>query len=80
MEDPTDQNKLLENDSAYAIKNEGKDNDNDSKTIKFEGVVFEPEVNIKTEPDILELKLNQYFSSENIKFSSIFKFSLTMAY
>lgn len=74
MEDPTDQNKLLENDSSYAIKNEGKDNDN--KTISFGGVLYEPEVNIKMEPDMLEFKLNQYFSSENTKFKSIFKLLL----
>ena len=75
MEDPTDKNKLLENDSTFAIKNEGKDNDN--KTITFEGVLYEPEVNIKTEPDMLELKLNQYFSSENNKFSNNIKFLLS---
>lgn len=64
LEDPTNQKKLL--DSAYAIKNE----DNDNNSIKFESVLYEPEVDIKTEPDILEM--NQYFSSENIKFNSNF--------
>ena len=64
LEDPTNQKKLL--DSAYAIKNE----DNDNNSIKLESVLYEPEVDIKTEPDILEM--NQYFSSENIKFNSNF--------
>lgn len=74
MEDPTDETKLLENDSEYALKIEGKDNDN--KTISFGAVLYEPEVNIKTEPDMIDLKLNQYFS-ENTKFSSIFKLVLS---
>lgn len=52
--------KFNENNSCSVIKYEDTDN-----PIKLETEFFEPEVKIKTEPDILDIKLNHYLSSVN---------------
>lgn len=52
--------KFNDNNSNSALKYEDISN-----PIKLETEFYEPEVRIKTEPDILDIKLNHYFSSVN---------------
>lgn len=52
--------KFSDNNPNAAIKYEDTSN-----PIKLETEFYEPEVRIKTEPDILDIKINHYFSSVN---------------